>query len=73
MARGRHSYKAPMAIASHFGFTRKKWLQLTKGEKMSYIRKYDWETNPEKMKEARKKATVSFRETRMKLLGGTTK
>lgn len=69
MARGRHSYKAPMTIASHFGMTRKEWLKLTKGEKSSLVRKYDWETNREKMIQAQKKGHANRKQRMEKLLG----
>lgn len=68
MARGRHSYKAPMAIASHYGLTRKEWSQLSKGEKMSRVRKYEWETSRDKMLAGIKKGHQSRKETRDTLL-----
>ena len=62
-------YKAPMAVVSHYGMTRKEWMKLTKGAKCSLIRKYDWETDREKMLDAKKKGIESQKKSRMILEG----
>lgn len=62
--------KAPTAVASHYGMSRKEWLQLTKGEKCSLIRKYDWDVSREKMLAGIKRGNESRKQHRAILLGG---
>ena len=60
-------YNYPKHIAQHFGLSRKEWLKLSRSEKCSFVRKYDWETSHDKMTEGREKA-VAGRKQRMELL-----